>query len=131
MSDTRVLVIEDDRFLRRVHEAGLRQHGYTVLTAVDGEEGLSKARAERPDVILMDLVMPKLQGFELLRLLKADAVTDAIPVVVLSSLSGAGDVQTALKAGATSYLLKSNLTVQALVTKVEETLAARRTTAEE
>lgn len=102
-----------------------------MLTAVDGEEGLSKARAERPDVILMDLVMPKLQGFELLRLLKADAITDAIPVVVLSSLSGAGDVQTALKAGATSYLLKSNLTVRALVTKVEETLAARRTSVKE
>jgi DNA-binding response OmpR family regulator len=80
VSDTRVLVIEDDRFLRRVHEAGLRQHGYTVLTAVDGEEGLSK---------------------------------------------------TAMKAGATSYLLKSNLTVRALVTKVEETLATRRTTTED
>ena len=131
MSATRVLVIEDDRFLRRVHEAGLRQQGFTVLTAVDGEDGLNVARTQRPDVILMDLVMPKLQGFELLRLLKADAATDAIPVVVLSSLSGDGDVQAALRSGAASYVLKGNLSIQALVAKVQEALATRRAPVQE
>jgi two-component system phosphate regulon response regulator PhoB len=123
---SQVLIVEDDRFLRRVHEVGLRQRGYTVLTAADGEEGLRVARAERPDVILLDLVMPKLQGFEVLRLLKADAATQGIPVIVLSSLGGAADVQAALKHGAVSYVVKGNLSVQTLVSKVQEALAAGR-----
>ncbi len=118
----RVLIVEDDRFLRRAHEVGLRQGGFTVLTAADGEEGLRVARTEHPDVVLLDLVMPKLQGFEVLRLLKADPVTAAIRVVILSSLSGERDVQAALEHGAVSYLLKTNLSVQALVGKVQEAL---------
>ena len=63
----RVLVAEDDRYLRRAAEARLRQQGFTVLTAADGEEALRVARAEQPDLILLDLIMPKLQGFEVLR----------------------------------------------------------------
>ncbi|HEV8640589.1 MAG TPA: response regulator [Methylomirabilota bacterium] len=122
--NARVLIVEDDRFLRRVHEVGLRQRGFTVLTAADGEEGLRVARTEHPDVVLLDLVMPKLQGFEVLRLLKADPATEAIPVVILSSLGGDGDVQAALKHGAASYVLKSNLSVQTLVSKVQEALGA-------
>jgi DNA-binding response OmpR family regulator len=120
----RVLLVEDDRFLRRVHEVGLRKHGFTVLTAVDGEAGLEVARAEHPDLILLDMVMPKLQGFEVLRMLKAEAATASIPVIVLSSLGGQGDVQAALDCGAASYLIKSNLGAQELVLKIEQTLAA-------
>ena len=80
----RILLVEDDRFLRRAHEVGLRKHGFTVLTAIDGEDGLRQARAERPDLVLLDLVMPKLQGFEVLRMLKAEPETAAIPASVLS-----------------------------------------------
>lgn len=66
----RILLAEDDRFLRKAAEATLRQRGFTVLTATDGEETLQRARAEAPDLILLDLIMPKLQGFEVLRTLK-------------------------------------------------------------
>ena len=121
----RVLIVQDDRFLRRVHEVGLRQRGFAVLTAADGEEGLRVARAERPDVVLLDLVMPKLQGFEVLRLLKADPATHGIAVVVLSSLGGDGDVETVLKAGAASHLLKGNLTTDTLAATVDGVLKTR------
>ena len=120
----RILLVEDDRFLRRLHEVGLRKQGFTVLTAIDGEDGLRLAQAERPDLVLLDLVMPKLQGFEVLRVLKAAPQTAAIPVVVLSSLGGDADVQAALRAGAASYIVKTAVAMPELVAKVEAALAA-------
>ena len=119
-----ILLVEDDRFLRRVHEVGLRKHGFTVLTAVDGEDGLRQAQAERPDLVLLDLVMPKLQGFEVLRMLKAEPETAAIPVIVLSSLGGDADVQAAIRAGAVSYIVKTAVAMPELLAKVEAALTA-------
>ncbi|PYM81399.1 MAG: response regulator [Candidatus Rokuibacteriota bacterium] len=119
----RILLVEDDRFLRRLHEVGLRKQGFTVLTAIDGEDGLRLAQAERPDLVLLDLVMPKLQGFEVLRMLKAVPETAAIPIVVLSSLGGDADVQAALRAGAASYIVKTAVAMPELVAKVEAALA--------
>ena len=88
----RVLLAEDDRFLRRAAEARLRQHGLEVLTAADGEEALRVARAEPLDLILLDIVMPKLEGFEVLKLLKEDEATARIPVIILSNLGQDRDV---------------------------------------
>ncbi len=101
----RILLAEDDRFLRKAAEATLRQNGFTVLTAVDGEEALRLARAEAPDLVLLDLIMPKVQGFEVLRALKQDPATAGIPVIVLSNLGQDSDVQRALEAGAAEYLM--------------------------
>ncbi len=120
----RILLVEDDRFLRRAHEVGLRKHGFTVLTAIDGEDGLRQARAERPDLVLLDLVMPKLQGFEVLRMLKAEPETAAIPVIVLSSLGGDADVQAAIRAGAASYIVKTAVAMPELLAKVEAALTS-------
>ena len=103
---------------------GLRKHGFTVLTAIDGEDGLRQARAERPDLVLLDLVMPKLQGFEVLRMLKAEPETAAIPVIVLSSLGGDADVQAAIRAGAASYIVKTAVAMPELLAKVEAALTA-------
>jgi CheY-like chemotaxis protein len=118
----RVLVAEDDRFLRKAAEARLRQRGYAVVPAADGEEALALARSECPDLILLDLVMPKLHGFEVLRGLKGDAVTAAIPVIVLSNLGQARDVEEALEGGALTYLVKANLSLQDLVAEVDKAL---------
>lgn len=115
----RILLIEDDRFLRRAADAALRRNGFTVLTAVDGEEGLRLARAEKPDLVLLDLIMPGLQGFEVLKLLKADADTSSIPVIVLSNLGQDSDVQHALAAGAEDYLIKANLALDMLIARVK------------
>ncbi|OLD39588.1 MAG: hypothetical protein AUI57_02745 [Candidatus Rokubacteria bacterium 13_1_40CM_2_68_8] len=120
----RVLLAEDDRFLRRAAAARLRQQGFTVLVAVDGEEALRVARAERPDVVLLDLIMPKLQGFEVLKALKQDAATSPIPVIVLSNLGQERDVRQAMELGAVAYFIKAHLSLQELVQKVGEVLVA-------
>jgi len=120
----RILLAEDDRFLRRAAEAALKRAGFTVLAAADGEEALRMARAEKPDLVLLDLIMPKLQGFEVLKALKADPGTATIPVVVLSNLGQDGDVRRALEGGAVAYLVKANLSLDELVARARETLAS-------
>jgi CheY-like chemotaxis protein len=122
-SARRVLLAEDDRFLRRAAESRLRQNGFTVLPAVDGEEALQVARAERPDLILLDLIMPKLQGFEVLKALKQDPATAPIPVIVLSNLGQDDDLKQAMELGAVAYFIKANLSLQDLVQRVAQTLA--------
>jgi CheY-like chemotaxis protein len=118
----RVLLVEDDRFLRKAAEVMLRRHGFTIYTAVDGEEALRMARSEGPDLILLDLIMPKLQGFEVLRILKQDPTTRQIPIVVLSNLGQESDVQQALQGGAAAYFIKSNFSLQELVIQVQKVL---------
>ena len=125
-SPTRILLAEDDRFLRRAAEATLKQLGYTVIAAVDGEETLRLARAEKPDLILLDLIMPKIQGFEVLRQLKQDPATRAIPVVVLSNLSQDSDTKQAEALGAAGYLIKANLSLAELSKRVNELVQRTR-----
>lgn len=121
--EKRILILEDDRFLRRACEGSLRQRGFTVLAAVDGEEGLRLARTEAPDLILLDMLMPKLSGLDVLRALKAEAGTRAIPVLVLSNSSREGDTREVLRLGAVGYLVKANLSLQALGEQVTQILA--------
>jgi DNA-binding response OmpR family regulator len=116
----RILLVEDDRFLRKAAEATLRRHGFAVSTAADGEEALQCMQAESPDLVLLDLIMPKLQGFEVLRALKADAATAKIPVIILSNLGQESDVKQAMEAGAVGYFVKANLSLQDLVKRVGE-----------
>ena len=119
----RVLLAEDDRFLRRAAEASLRRHGLEVLTAADGEEALRIARAEPLDLILLDVMMPKLDGFEVLRALKQDDATAHIPVLVLSNLGQERDVAQAKALGAVAFLVKANLSLQDLIDRVDAALA--------
>ena len=120
----KILLAEDDRFLRRAADATLRHHGFTVVTAVDGEQALSLARQEIPDLILLDLIMPKLQGFEVLRELKASPLTSAIPVIVLTNLGQEKDSKTAHELGALDYWVKANVGLEELAKRVESALAA-------
>ena len=119
----RILLAEDDRFLRKAAETTLKQQGYTVITAADGEEALRVARSEPLDLILLDLIMPKLNGFQVLNALKKDAPTALIPIIILSNLGQERDVQQAMEAGATAYFIKADLSLHALVQRVEEALA--------
>jgi len=110
----RVLLVEDDRFLRRACEASLRQFGLTVTTAADGEEGLRLARSERPDIILLDMLMPKLSGLEVLRALRSDEATRSMPVLILSNSSREQDIAEVTRLGVSGYFVKSNLSLQEL-----------------
>ncbi len=114
MENIRVLLVEDDQFLRKACEAGLKKRGLTVLTAVDGEEGLRRAQAEIPDLILLDMLMPKLSGMQTLEALKKDERTRAIPVVILSNSSLDSDLQKAKDLGAAGYLVKASLSLKEL-----------------
>jgi DNA-binding response OmpR family regulator len=120
----RVLLAEDDRFLRKAAETALKRQGFTVLPAVDGEEALRMARSEAPDIVLLDLIMPKLQGFEVLRALKADPATASTPVIILSNLGQESDVKQALEAGAAGYFVKANLSLHDLVKRVGEVVGS-------
>ena len=117
-TDKRVLVIEDDRFLRRACETSLRQRGLTVLGARDGEEGLRLARAEAPDLILLDLLMPKLTGLEVLQALRGAEATRSIPVLLLSNSSSPRDIEQIAALGVAGYWVKANLSLQELGDRV-------------
>jgi two-component system, OmpR family, phosphate regulon response regulator PhoB len=114
MKNARVLLIEDDKLLRKACEVGLQKRGITIITAADGEEGIRQARAGSPDLILLDMLMPKLSGMETLAELKKDEQTRNIPVVILSNSSIESTIQKALDLGAVGYLVKASLSLQQL-----------------
>ena len=118
----RILLVEDDRFLRRACEASLRQRGFAVTVAGDGEEALQKVGAEAPDLILLDLLMPKLTGIEVLRALRAEEATRTIPVLILSNSSREQDLEEIKDLGVTDYLVKANLSLQELGDRVARLL---------
>ena len=119
---TKIVVADDDRMFRKAAETTLLRQGYAVTTASDGEEALQLIRSERPDIIVLDLIMPKLQGFDVLQVLRQDSITAAIPVIVLSSLTQEQDKQEALDLGAVAYFNKATCSLGELVKQVEATL---------
>ncbi|MGC2185733.1 MAG: response regulator [Terriglobales bacterium] len=104
----KILLIDDSKFLRRANELSLAKAGHQILAASDGEEGLRLARDKQPDVIILDMMLPKLGGAQLLQLLKSDSLTAAIPVIVLSSLAQKNESKL-IAAGAAAYFEKSDL----------------------
>lgn len=120
----RLLLVEDDRFLRRACEVSLRQRGFSVTSAVDGEEGLRLARSEPWDLILLDMLMPKLSGLEVLKTLRRNEATRGLRVLVLSNSSREEDVQEVTQLGVEGYLVKSNLSLQELGDRVTRILDA-------
>jgi CheY-like chemotaxis protein len=119
----RVLLVEDDRFLRKAAEAVLQRAGLIVTTAEDGIAALRAVSEARPDLVLLDMIMPRMHGAEVLRILKSDPETAGIPVIVLSNQGQASDHQQALGAGAVDYLVKANLSLRDLSAAVERALA--------
>ena len=101
-----VLIIDDEPNARKVVKLLLEREGYRVLTAANGEEGLILSKVERPDVILLDLIMPKMNGHETLKRLKEDHDTNAIPVIVVSAKVGEHDIDSSFRLGALFHVEK-------------------------
>ena len=101
-----VLVVEDDPTILQLLEVNFEMEGFIVLRAEDGERGLAVARESRPDVIVSDVMMPKMSGLELVQALKSSADTKSIPVILLSAKAQGADVRTGLEAGADDYVTK-------------------------
>ena len=106
-----ILLIEDNKFIRMASQRSLGKAGYTVTTAADGEEGLRLARETHPDIILLDLMLPKLSGLEVLRKLQESAATKRIPVIVVSGLAESNGPKL-IREGATRFLRKSESLLQ-------------------
>jgi DNA-binding response OmpR family regulator len=107
----KILLIEDSKFQRIANERALINAGYAVIHARDGEEGLRAARENIPDLILLDMMLPKVSGLDVLRALKVDALVKHIPVIVLSGLGQANETKL-LKEGATAFLMKSEKSLE-------------------
>ncbi len=116
----KILLIEDDNFLVEMYKIKFEKEGYKVATALNGDEGINQARKEKPDLILLDLVLPEKDGYEVLEVLKKDEQTKAIPVIILSNLGQNGEVKKGKEKGAEDYLIKSNFTPRQLMDKVKK-----------
>ena len=115
-----ILFIEDEAALQKTLGETLRSEGFQVISALDGEQGLRMAEEEKPDLILLDLVLPKMNGFEVLKRLKQEKETKGIPVIVLTNLEQAKDVDKVIELGGTTYLIKSDYSLEDLTTKIKQ-----------
>src|SRR4051794_39987660 len=106
MPPDKVLLVEDDPVILRLLEVNFDLEGYDVVLAHDGAEGIELARSERPDIVISDIMMPKVSGLELVAALKGDAATAGIPIILLSAKAQSGDVKAGLEVGADDYVTK-------------------------
>lgn len=123
---TKILVVEDEEILLTALSEELSQEGFEVVGAKDGVEGVEKAASEKPDLILLDLVMPKLDGIGALKQMKANPAIQDIPVVILTNLSDYDKVSDALSLGAMDYLVKANYNLEELVNKIKTVLERKQ-----
>lgn len=118
----KIVFVEDETTLQKMLAVALREAGYSVTSASDGETGLAAVRSEKPDLVLLDLILPKMDGFTVLSEIKKDETTARIPVIVLTNLESAEDVGKVVALGATTYLVKANYDLPDIVAKVKEVL---------
>lgn len=115
----KILIAEDDKFISRAYGNGLQQAGYEVFTATTGVEAEEVVKKEKPDLILLDLIMPEKDGFELLRQVKKSKKLKDIPVLILSNLGQDSDIEKGKKLGAVDYLVKTDYSMQKVIDKIE------------
>lgn len=115
-----ILIVEDDVFLADLYKTKFALEGFKVITAYDGEKGLEAIKKNLPDIVLLDLVLPKLSGFEVLKATKADATTKNTPVILLTNLSQKSDIETGIKLGANDYLIKAHFMPSEVVEKIKK-----------
>ncbi len=123
----KILLIEDDKYIFRAYKDGLEHAGFEVIGASDGSEGVSEAKDKKPDLILLDLILPIKNGFEVLEEIKMDDTTKNIPVIILSNLGQESDVAKGNALGAEDYLIKSNYSMKEVVEKVKFQLVKKKT----
>lgn len=118
----KILIIEDDKFLRELIARKLTDEGFDISEAVDGEEGIKKIKEKKPDLVLLDLILPSIDGFEVLSRMKKDEAVSSIPVIILSNLGQKEEVEKGLKLGADDYLIKAHFTPGEIIEKIKNVL---------
>lgn len=116
---TTILIIEDDRFLRELITRKLRDEGYKVIEVVSGEEGVKKIKEIRPSLVLLDLILPGIDGFEVITRAKEDPALASIPIIILSNRGQREDVEKGMKLGAVDYLIKAHSTPSEIIEKIK------------
>ncbi len=118
----KILLVEDDPFLIDIYSAKLKKAGFSVEVVSNGEMVLGKAKEIKPDLILLDIVLPNMDGWEILRAIRNNSETKEIKVIILSNLSEKEDVEKGLKFGASKYLIKSHYTPSEVVNEIKKIL---------
>lgn len=118
----KIVLVEDDEFLANMYETKLTLEGFEVAHAGDGEKGLELAKSEQPEIILLDILLPKKDGWEVLKILKDQEETKDIPVLMLTNLGQEDDVDKGLKMGAVDYLIKAHFVPQEVIDKIHKIL---------
>ncbi len=124
----KVLIVEDDVFMARMYLKIFSHENYEVTVASNGEDGLMKARENKPDVILLDIMMPKMNGFQVLETIKSDPKLANTPVIMLTNLAGDQDIEEARKIGAADYIVKSNYSPSQILDIVKKVIEGNRAT---
>jgi len=119
----KILVVEDEAVLQKALADMLGDAAFEVAQAIDGEQAVEMAHSAKPDLILLDLVLPKKHGLEVLQALKEDDATKMIPVIILTNLEDKDDISRALELGAKGYLVKANYDMKEVIAKVQEAIA--------
>src|SRR3989338_3248332 len=110
----KILIIEDDKFLLKLYSDKLNREGFEVSMAITGEEGLGKVAAEKPDLVLLDIILPQKNGFDILSEIKLNSATKNIPVIILTNLGQDSDIKTGFELGAVDYLVKTDFSITKL-----------------
>lgn len=121
-ANKKILIVEDDKFLAKMISRLLESHHYEIVLASSGKEGLLKASAGNINLILLDIMLPDIDGFDLLESLKQNEATAKIPVIILSNLGQPEDMQQGRKFGAVDYLIKSDMSLDEVVNKIKKHL---------
>lgn len=116
----KILFVEDEEALQRTFGDILQRENYQIIKALNGEDGLRLAKSEKPDLVILDLILPKMKGFEVLQALKKDEETKNIPVIILTNLEKPQDVEKALDLGATTYLVKTKYALEEIIDKIKK-----------
>ena len=119
---SKILIVEDDKFLRELIVKKLVKENFEIVEANDGEEGFKMILAEKPDLVLLDLILPGIDGFEVLSRAKADESLKSIPIIVLSNLGQREDIEKCMKLGAADYMIKAHFTPIEIVEKIKSVL---------
>lgn len=122
MNNKKVLIVEDDSFLQGLASTKLEKEGFSVVAAASGDEAIKLLATSTPDCILLDLVLPGMDGYEVLKNIRQSATTSKIPVIVFSNLSEEKDIKQAKDLGATDFMIKSNFTLDELSDRIKEIL---------
>lgn len=119
----KILLIEDDPFLLSMYSTKFELENFLVMSAEDGEKGLALAKETNPDIILLDILLPKMNGFEVLEKLKTDSHTSNVPVILLTNLNQKDEIERGLSLGADDYLIKAHFMPSEVVAKIKKVIS--------